>query len=320
MPARHKLHLIASLVAVLGCLTAPALGEPRGAAWFTFRDPQIVESSGVALSSVRDDLVFTHNDSGDSARFFAVDGGSGCTIARFNLTGATAVDWEDMETAPGPHGGRVLWFADVGDNAQRRPSVSLYAVPEPVVEPDAPGGPCPAPAERDVRATRFDLRYPDGAHDSEALFADQSTGRLYVVTKAYLPTQTTSVYAAPPVLSADAPNVLEKVTDIDLPPAIVPPDDPVAALPLGVGGKEMVTGASMAGDAIVLRTYAAAYVWRLGGRSIGEALGGVRTLVELPSQPQGEAIAFTRDGNGVVVTSEDPLGTSPPVYRVPVPA
>jgi hypothetical protein len=62
---------------------------------FKFADSQIDESSGLGTSSYGDGIVYTHNDSGDTARFFAVNS-SGATVAIYTLKGATAHDWEDM--------------------------------------------------------------------------------------------------------------------------------------------------------------------------------------------------------------------------------
>ena len=65
---------------------------------FRFRDPQIVESSGLVA---RDGLFVTVNDSGDSGRTFVVDGATGRTVG-----GATwSTEPEDVEAvAPCPTG------------------------------------------------------------------------------------------------------------------------------------------------------------------------------------------------------------------------
>src|SRR3954453_11347473 len=93
--------------------TATATAERSSTALFHFRDPAIVESSGIAASSYDDHLVFTHNDSGDTPRFFGVDF-RGCTLARFNVSGATATDWEDMARSRGPSREPTLWLGDIG--------------------------------------------------------------------------------------------------------------------------------------------------------------------------------------------------------------
>ena len=65
------------------------------------------------------------------------------------MTGAEAVDWEDLAPAVGgDHAG--LWIADTGDNATGRASVQLYRVDE------------PGPTDTSVAAQRIEVRYPDG--------------------------------------------------------------------------------------------------------------------------------------------------------------
>ena len=101
-------------------------------------------------------------------RFFGV-GPSG-QVQVVSVSGAQAVDWEDIErdhTAAGDG----LWLADIGDNLVNRPNVELYRVPEPAAGTGA------------VAATRLTLTYPDGPHNAEALLRDPATGTLFILTK-----------------------------------------------------------------------------------------------------------------------------------------
>jgi hypothetical protein len=91
------------------------------------------------------------------------------------VPGTTDVDWEDI--AADDQGN--LWIADIGDNACRRSSVTLYKVREP--------DPAAATA-RLLAAYRY--RYPDPASgcrgwDAESLFL--VAGVPYVITKAAFP-------------------------------------------------------------------------------------------------------------------------------------
>ncbi len=60
--------LAAAVVATAVALVPVAGAYHEPVEYFRLRDPQIGESSGVASSSRRDGLFFTHNDSGDDAR------------------------------------------------------------------------------------------------------------------------------------------------------------------------------------------------------------------------------------------------------------
>ena len=148
---------------------------------------EIHESSGVAVSRAHAGIFWTHNDSGDSI-LFAVDA-QGRTAGRVRLAGAAVEDLEDLAAAPCPGGGNCLYAADIGDNDAERPSVTVYRIPEP-----APGAAESAPA------TAIRLRYPDGAHDAEALFVHG--GAIHIVTKGE--SGPIAIYRAPADASAGA--------------------------------------------------------------------------------------------------------------------
>ena len=185
-------------------LLTPAAGALSGRAsasgpLFRFADSRIVESSGLATSSYGDGIYYTHNDSGDSARFFAVDS-SGATVAVYTLRGATNVDWEDMAAGTDAAGKPVLYFADIGDNDNTRTEIDVYEVAE-------PRGP-----SADVRWVRYRFRYPDGRHDAETLLVDPRSHRFYIATKELL--RDGELYAAPATLSTTEVNVLEPVRSV----------------------------------------------------------------------------------------------------------
>ena len=75
----------------------------------------IAEASGMAPSAIDAEVVWLHNDSGDTARVFGVTL-DGDLVATVTLAGVVAWDWEDM--AAGPCGDqRCLYIGDIGDNA-----------------------------------------------------------------------------------------------------------------------------------------------------------------------------------------------------------
>jgi hypothetical protein len=296
-------------VALALCTAASATPVPSGqqvTELFRFQDPAVVESSGVASSTRRNDVVYTHNDSGDRPRFFAVDR-QGCTIATYTLRDAEAVDWEDMAAARDRSGRGRLWFGDIGDNfSTRSDGVTVYRVDEPKPPPKrgTTGEACaPAPAERPLGATRFDLRCADGPHDAETLLVQPGTQRVFVVTKD-LSGANAVLYAAPRKLRSGAVQVLERVADVTLTPGTPDPG--------------VITGgdSSPDGKRLVLRTYTEAFEWRIPDGDLRAALAETPTRIALPETPQGEAIAYTRRGDALITTSEKPPGTDPPVYRI----
>ena len=93
----------------------------------TLGDPELVELSGLAASRVHPGVLYAHNDSGDSARFFAMTL-TGAPLGRFSLAGAVAHDIEDIAVGPCPQGSCV-YLGDIGDNLTMRSDDTVYRIP-----------------------------------------------------------------------------------------------------------------------------------------------------------------------------------------------
>ena len=143
-----------------------------------FASPRLRESSGVAVSRAHPGVLWTHNDSGDGPYLHATDL-RGRNRGFLLVPGADAVDWEDIALGPCPtRAGTCVYLADTGDNLELRPSVTVYAVPE----PDPPTG--PGDTLRTTAApAALRLRYPDGAYDVEAIYVSPTDSALYFVSK-----------------------------------------------------------------------------------------------------------------------------------------
>lgn len=214
------------MTAPLGALVlAAAVAAGGSSVEFRLQDSDIEESSGLVASTVQDGVYWTHNDSGDSSRIFALDG-DGETIGVWRLDVADARDWEAM-TADAK--GR-LWIGDIGDNdGVRDNGILVHRVTEPT---DPSGG-------GTLRGQSFRLRYPDEPQDAEAMFF--AGGRLHVVSKGFLGGR---VFRAPAALDPDEPTVLEPVDDA--PPLVT-------------------DAGSLDGGRYVLRDYSTLYVYSRDG-------------------------------------------------------
>jgi hypothetical protein len=259
-------------IVVLPFLLGAAAGAPdaAGRPVFRFADPEVVESSGlVVLPGPRSGsgLVVTTNDSGDAGRVFTVDPATGATV------GVTSwqAEPEDVE-ALAPAGPGHVWVADIGDNRHVRDSVEVLRVPV-------------GRGERAVEPEAYELTYPDGSHDAEALVRHPVTRQLFVITKGVF---AGTVYAAPHRLRADRPNHLTEVGDA---PGIV---TDATFLPGGGG--------------VVVRTYSAAHLAAFPSWQPVESW-------PLPDQDQGEGIALA--GSDLLVSTE---GARSEVLRVGLPA
>lgn len=248
----------------------------------TLRDPRVSESSGVVAGD--DGVFFTHDDSGDTGRFFEVD--RSCHVVVHPLVGIRPRDIEDIARAPDG----ALLLGDIGDNRAVRTSVVVYRV--------AVSGRGPV--------TSFRLRYGDGPHDAETLLAGPD-GQVGVVTKSF--TGTSALY-----VGELAGGVLRRAASLQLGPTGTPGG------PAGPFGQLLVTGGDLRDGLLVLRTYTDAYLWRLDPAlpfeaALEAALARPPARRALPPQPQGEGIALTADGR-LLLTSE---GVGQPVLLVAAP-
>lgn len=259
---------------------------------FHLADARIDEASGIARGITNPAVVYVQNDSGDSARFFAVDGRTGATRAVYAVPGATNVDWEDIAVARDARGVSSVWLGDIGDNGARRAEIRVYRVDEP---------PRAGPTEV------WRLRYPDGPHDAESL-AVAPGGAAYIVTKSAF--GSSAVYALPGRPDPDRLQLLRRVGELTF-SFTGTPGGPNSV------GQLTATGAGFSHDGSVLaiRTYTDAYVWRVPHGDVAAALRARPVRVALPAQPQGEGIAV--DGDRLLLDSE---GAHSAVYAVPLPA
>jgi hypothetical protein len=282
-----RLVVVLAIVALL-----PAGASAAPAELFTFRDPQIAESSGIVASATRDDVFFTHNDSGDTARFFAVDR-HGCTLGVFTAPGVTATDWEDIARGPGSS----LWLGDIGDNNAKRDEIAVYRFDEPPVGTSTDGSGCPPAAEQALAATSYRLRFEDGPRDAETLLVDPRTSQVFIITKS---PAAGALYAAPNPLNANDVNVLRKVAD--------------------VGTPGFATGGDISpdGKSVAVRNYGEIGIRTIpdGDLAMAFAPGARVQRLDAPDRgKQGEGLGFTRVGRELLTSSE---GLSAPVFLIPL--
>ncbi|AVH58075.1 MULTISPECIES: hypothetical protein [Streptomyces] len=189
----------AAAAAAVVALAAPAEAAD-GDARFTIRDPRITESSGLAASHAHPGIYWTHNDSDDGAYLYAVDSGTGETVATITMTGVgTPRDVEAISI--GPDGD--LYVGDIGDNLGGTWSyVWIYQLPEPKELKD-----------QTIRATQYVVKYADGPRDAEAMMVHPKTGRVYIADKKE---DGGHLYEGPAQLSPSGTNVFRSVAAIDL--------------------------------------------------------------------------------------------------------
>lgn len=251
----------------------------------TVQTDKITEASGIVASRVSPGVLWVHNDSGNSARIYALNA-EGKLLGAYRPKGARCRDWEDIAIGPGPDPNRsYLYIGDIGDNDGKYSSIIVYRVPEPVVDPNR------TIAEAEIGpADAIELTYPDGPKDAETLLVDPLNGDIYVITKRELFCR---VYRAQGPQSTTSSAVMKLA----------------ATLPWGfaVGGD-----VSPDGRWVVVRGPFSASLWRRPeGQELWKAFGTESFRLQLARERQGEAICFDADGLGCFTIGEQ---RHPPIY------
>lgn len=145
--------------------------------------PALDEMSGLAASNRYKGVYWTHNDSGDSARIFAIrqdgsvvmpPGQTDATYKGIAIEGAGAIDWEDIAIDGG-----TIYIADVGNNGNVRRDLTVYAIKEPNPNEDQKAKPTKVIPVR--YPDQFEFPGSDWRFDCESIVVYKK--RLYFLTK-----------------------------------------------------------------------------------------------------------------------------------------
>ena len=243
----------------------------------------IREASGIAPVRSAPGHFWVHNDSEGEPALYALDM-HGATVARIALPSVEQFDWEDIATAP-CDSGNCIYVADIGDNFHRRTDIAILRFPEPALRNGAV-----------TTVERFPVRYPDGAHDAEAIFV-LPDGRLFIVTKGR--DTAVAIYRYPGALRNETVT-LEYVQRLT---------EGIVQMP------DMVTGAAAAPDGatVAIRTYSGVHLYRLEADSL--AFIGAASLAAA-AEPQGEGVSLADGGEIVLVSEVGPLRGAAPLTRL----
>lgn len=240
-------------------------------------DPALQELSGMVLAG---DRIYAIGDGGSDDFVFELD--LTCSVQRKIPVPIDPFDVEDLAVS-----GRTLVLSDTGDNLLARETVAFITM-----DLDTGAG------------TLHRVTFPDGAHDAESLLLD-SDGHVFVVTKELF--GTSGVYT--PVgdrtlgdLAQPGPTAMVRVGTVSL----------GQQTPLSV----MFTGGSVSSDGsmLALRSYTDVYLYTVVDGGIGVTLTQTEPeRIPLPTEPQGEAVAFSPTGD-LLIGSESAGGPLPPIY------
>jgi hypothetical protein len=251
------------------------------------------EISGIAASGIHNNILYVHNDSGDSSRFFAITPqGDLRAVIRFPgdpKEKLGILDAEDIAVGPGPVKGKsYVYIGDIGDNYNKRENITIYRIEE------------QASWLKDslvnAKSTALILKYPDGPRDAETLMLDPVEKLLYIVSKRK---DSVGIYTTP--LNFKNNDTLTMTLRCKIHTDGFPPFKWITAGDISKDGKQ-----------VLLKSYADVYYWkRENNESAWQAMKAKPQKLFYKQEKQGEAIGFSADGKGFYTTSE---GVFAPIY------
>lgn len=249
---------------------------------------EITESSGLVVSRCQENVLWTHNDSGDGPFVFAMDR-TGTHLGTWKITDASNLDWEDAATYKDQSGKCFIYIGEIGNSKNgERTDHTIYRFAEPLITETG------RTASRENAlatepATQLKFSYPDRQRNAETLMADPKTGSLYIVTKEE--SEPAAVYKLKPEFGTQK-QIAVKVAEVTVP-----------AVPFG-----MLTGGDISSDGkrLVLCDYFAAYEYEHPKDSVNfdEVWKQKPSVISLGKRKQGETVAYSVDGNSIFTTSE----------------
>ena len=196
-----------------------------------------------------------------------------CTLA-----GVENRDWEDITTGPGPDRSKnYIYVAEIGDNDAIHQYKHIYRFEEPTWKNGDPDV---------LTVSTFDkitFRLSDNVKDTEALLLDPTTKDLYVVSKREEPVY---LYELKYPQNTNDTLVAQKIISLPF-------------------SKIVAADFSSDGNEILMKDYNHVYYWNFPSTTKAlDALKEPPTEIPYEPEPQGESIAWAKDGTGFYTLSE----------------
>lgn len=278
---KHVINLILGILIVAGCknvIESNGLTNnfEKGKPLSELKVKKLKEVSGLTASFANNGLLWAHNDSGNKAEVFLIDEALNvkCT---YLLAGIQNRDWEDITVGPGRDAAKTyVYIGDIGDNDEIHPYKYIYRFEEPVLT-----------AQNDnIVISTFDtivFKLEDRIKDTESLMIDPDTKNLYVISKREDP-----VYIYEIKYSRTLRDTITATRLTSLPFNQIVAADYFSAR----------------GD-ILMKNYEHIYYWENTRREpLTTLLKNPPVEVPYEKEPQGETIAWRRDGDGFYTLSE----------------
>jgi hypothetical protein len=259
---------------------------------------EIDEASGMVASWRNPGSYWVINDSEDINRIFLVDD-AGQGKVEFLINGVRNRDWEALGRWQNKTGQTYIYIADIGDNASNQSVYSIHRFLEPSIA-------LSNPLTRVINGTQtIHFQLLDGSRDLECLLVDQISGDMFVISKRE---DRKHLYRIPAnaFTNEDKLHDAEFIRELNF-------SVPTSNLAL-LKQLYFITGGDVAAsnEEVVVRNYLEIYYWKKAkNESLADALRRKPQIVPSALEPQGEAVAFDRDGKGYTTISEIAHFSSP---------
>lgn len=235
----------------------------------------IDEASGIADSKINPGFLWVEQDSGNPPEICLLRH-DGTIKKKIYLKGIQNRDWEDLALGDAPNGpGQSIYLADIGDNDAVHSSYTIYRFDEPL-----------ASADTVSFIDKINFRYPDGAHDAEAILVEKQSKHIFIITKR---DTRSMVYKLSYPQSTSQLNLAELVGEL--------PFNGVVSAAISPGG-----------DEVLVKTYTGINYWKgLAGKPLEQLLKTAPVALPYELEAQGEALCFKQDNGGFFSISEKPM-------------
>ena len=253
----------------------------------------IEEASGLAVSRINQNILWTHNDSGDKNRIYAINT-SGQDMGTYYINNVISRDWEDIAVGPGPVDGQsYIYIADIGDNRARYPLKYIYRVKEPRLNHEQSPN---ISTLTDVET--ITIKYEDGKRDAETIMVDPLTKDIYIVSKRETKV---NVYIAPYPQSTKEVITLKKIAVLDI--------------QMAVSGDISSTGMD-----ILIKNYDTIFYWKKNDptQKISDVLKQTPVILPYIEEAQGESVCWSQDNMGYFTISEERYNIPAHLYYYPL--
>lgn len=232
------------------------------------------EASGIADGFTKSNALWVIQDSQQPTVLYLMSH-EGQHLKKIFVKNVTNRDWEDLAVSTGPAAGKnYVYIAETGDNDLKYADYAIYRMEEPLLSADTV-----------AQVDKISFRYPDGAHDAEAMFVDAGTKDIYIITKRDAKSR---IYRLIYPQSITSMNTASYVGEL-----------PFAG----------VVAASLSGNRqeLLVKTYTNIYYFSSDALiEVVELLKRPHLNIKYEQEPQGEAICFSNNNSGFFTLSEKP--------------